>query len=219
MLLFNGVVFLYLGLSFLAPVLLKIGVERPARLLYQGYSLTCHQLAYRSWFLFGEQPFYPRRVANVAGFKSYEDVVKGNVNDIWSAKSYLGDQHLGFKVALCERDVALYGGILAFGLLFSLTGRRLPAISWWMWIILGILPIAWDGGSQIISQLPIKFIQNIFPMRESTPILRSITGALFGIATAWFAYPLVEMSMQDSIRILNVKYKSNNSFSKDINPL
>ena len=72
------------------------------------------------------------------------------------------------------------------------------------WFVLGILPIGIDGFSQIISQLP----WNIIPLRESTPLLRTITGGLFGFTTAWFAYPIVEEAMADTRKIMAVKIKA-----------
>lgn len=195
MLLFNGVVTVFLAGAFLAPMLMRIGYTFPAAVVYRTYSLTCHQLAYRSWFIFGEQPAYPRRAANVPGVIPYEEATGFDTNDIWKAKDFTGDARLGFKVALCERDVAMYGGLLAFGLVFSLSGRRLPAATWWAWIGLGILPVAIDGTSQIISQFPILPLHSLIPYRESTPLLRTLTGASFGFFTGWFAYPLVEESM------------------------
>ena len=55
MILFNLLAFLFVGLSFLAPVLMKAGLEVPAKVLYTAYKPMCHQFAFRSWFLFGEQ--------------------------------------------------------------------------------------------------------------------------------------------------------------------
>jgi len=81
------------------------------------------------------------------------------------------------------------------------------------WILLGIAPIGFDGGSQILSQAiadPLfSFLQPYFeflPIRESTPILRSLTGFLFGFMTAWFGYPYVEEAMADSRKMLAVKF-------------
>jgi uncharacterized membrane protein len=64
-----------------------------------------------------------------------------------------------------------------------------------LWILLGLFPIGLDGGSQLLSYLP--FLH--FPPRESTPLLRVLTGALFGIASAWFAYPYVQESMDEDL--------------------
>jgi len=60
MFLFNTFLAVYVGLPFLAPALMKAGFETPARMIYTVYSPLCHQLAFRSWFLFGEQAYYPR---------------------------------------------------------------------------------------------------------------------------------------------------------------
>jgi len=48
---------LYLGLPFLAPVLMKTGAKVPAQVIYTAYTPLCHQLGFRSFFLFGEQPY------------------------------------------------------------------------------------------------------------------------------------------------------------------
>jgi len=199
---FNLLVFAYLGLSFLAPVLMKIGAQAPANLIYRGFNLVCHQLAFRSFYLFGEQFYYPRAAAGVEGVKTPEQATGLNEGsdpaDLYAARIFVGNEIVGYKVALCQRDVCIYGGILLFGLLFSLTGRRLRAIPWYVWIIIGIIPIAVDGLSQLLSQPPLSF----WAFRESTPALRLLTGGLFGFSTAWFGYPMVEESMADTRKIM-----------------
>ena len=42
-------------LPWLAPVLMRLGWYQPAWWIYFIYSLFCHQLPQRSWFLFGPQ--------------------------------------------------------------------------------------------------------------------------------------------------------------------
>jgi uncharacterized membrane protein len=207
MAMFNLLVFIYVGLPFLAPVLLKSGAELPARVIYKAYGFVCHQLAYRSFFLFGEQPYYPRQAAQVGGaltFNQATGLSEGtSFKDIQAAEGFVGNLDLGYKVALCERDVAIYGGILLFGLVFVLTGRRIPVLPWYLWVLIGLVPIGLDGTSQLISQLPV----HILPFRESTPDMRVLTGALFGIATAWFGYPMVEESMIDTRRVMEAKLR------------
>ncbi len=201
----NLIVIFYLGLSFLAPVLLKFGIVGPSNLLYRGYGMVCHQLAYRSFFLFGEQSVYPRAAADVNGLDTYSQVTGlgegSNVEDILAARSFTGNDIVGYKIALCQRDVAIYASILLFGLLFSLTGRRIPALPWYLWVLIGMVPIALDGLSQLLSQPPFS----LWDFRESTPYFRVITGLLFGFTTAWFGYPLVEASMADARRIMAAK--------------
>jgi uncharacterized membrane protein len=200
MLVFNILVGLYVGFAFLAPILMKAGARNPGRILYALYSPLCHQLAYRSWFLFGEQSFYPRELAGIAGVLTYTQATGFNEHDVLIAKRFVGDDLVGYKVALCERDIAIYLGILLFGIAFSIRRHRIKSLPWYFWITIGIFPLGLDGASQLPSLL--SFLPDWLPLRESTPLLRTITGALFGITTAWYGYPLVEESVQDTRRII-----------------
>ena len=204
MLIFNAFTFMYVGLAFLAPVLMNGGRIGSANLIYSVYGRLCHQLSFRSWFLYGDQGAYPREIANLPSLVTYEDATGNDPFDLEKAVGFRGNENLGFKVAFCERDIAIYGAILLFGIIFSLTGRRIPSLPLAAWFILGILPIGLDGMSQIISQLP----WDIIPIRESTPLLRTITGGLFGFTTAWFGYPIVEEAMADTRKVMAVKFKA-----------
>jgi uncharacterized membrane protein len=201
----NFIVAIYLGLAILAPVLMKVGWTGPARIIYRGYSMVCHQLSYRSIFLFGEQYVYPREAARIAGLETFGQATgfgeASTVEDLLVARTFVGNDTVGYKIALCQRDVAIYAGILAFGLIFAVTARRLHSLPWYLWFIIGILPIAIDGFAQLFSQPPLEFI----PFRESTPFLRLVTGFLFGYTTAWFGYPLVEQTMADTRQVMSRK--------------
>lgn len=200
---FNIFILIYVGLPFLAPVLMKEGAEQPATILYKLYGAACHQFAFRSFFLFGEQPYYPRSAAGVPGVIPYGIATGLSEDDIWAARSFVGNVQLGFKVALCERDVAIYIGILMFGILFGIFNRRFPRLPWYAWILIGLMPIALDGFSQLLSQPPLSLL----PYRESTPLLRVLTGWLFGFATAWFGYPIAEDGMRDTREFFEMKSK------------
>ena len=204
MLIFNAFTFLYVGLAFLAPVLMNGGRIGSANLIYSVYGRLCHQLSFRSWFLYGEQGAYPREIAKLPNLVTYEDATGNDPFDLEKAMRFRGNEELGFKVAFCQRDIAIYSAILLFGIIFSLTGRKIPSLPLAAWFLLGILPIGLDGLSQIVSQLP----WDIIPLRESTPLLRTITGGLFGFTTAWFGYPIVEESMADSRKVMAVKFKA-----------
>jgi uncharacterized membrane protein len=198
---FNFFVFLYVGLAFLAPILMNSGLERSAGVIYTIYRRFCHQLSFRSWFLFGEQIAYPRALANVRGLMTYAEATGFNPVNLEQAQSFLGNAMLGYKTALCQRDVAIYGSILLFGLIFSLAKKKFKSIPFWAWVVFGMVPIGLDGVSQLISQLPF----DLFTYRESTPFLRTLTGGLFGFTTAWFGYPLVEETMEDTRNIMAKK--------------
>lgn len=213
----NLVIFLYVGLPFLAPVFMKAGIPQPARAIYLLYSPLCHELGFRSWFLFGEQPYYPRGSAEIEGVTTFKEATSIDDTDLLSARNFVGNETLGYKVALCQRDVALYLGILIFSLIFAFTGRRIKPLPFWGWLVFGILPIALDGFSQLFSQVGIPGFEVLLPYRESTPFLRTLTGFLFGFMTAWFGIPYIEESMRESraqlvkkFAVVNVKNQQDN---------
>lgn len=205
LLLLNLFMLFYVGLPFLAPALMKFGAVVPAKAIYRIYSPLCHQFGFRSFFLFGEQAFYPLAEAGLGGgVKTFEQATGiSNLNDPYSytrfeARKYIGDETVGYKVALCERDDAIYLAILFFGIVFGLTGRRIKSLHWMLWLLIGIAPIGLDGFSQLFSQFDWPWLASIIPYRESTPYLRVLTGGLFGLVTAWFAYPNIEESMNET---------------------
>jgi uncharacterized membrane protein len=189
---FNVIVFIFVGLPFLAPVLMHAGATVPANIIYRLYAPTCHQLPDRSVFMYGPQPFY-----TVPELEADGDIPAGLNALQRQALRWPGSVEAGWKVALCQRDLAIYGSILVAGLLFGLLRpalrKRVPANGKWpkmpVWLyVLCLLPIAIDGFSQL------------FGLRTSTPALRFLTGALMGTATVWFAYPYVEDAMQDIVK-------------------
>lgn len=197
---FNLLIFVYVGLPFAAPTLMKLGATTPARWIYTVYSPLCHQLAFRSWFLFGGQPAYPRQLAGT-DLVPYGVVTGLSEDDYWQARAFIGNDLIGYKVAFCERDVAIYAGMLLAGLLFSLVRQRIRPLPLLAWFVFGIVPIALDGGSQLLSAVPLLS----FPVRESTPFLRTLTGGLFGFMNIWLAYPYVEEAMKDTRALVAAK--------------
>jgi len=204
LLVLNLFMLFYVGLPFLAPAMMKAGLDLPARAIYRMYSPLCHQFGFRSFFLFGEQVIYPLAEINADGLKTFEQASGiSNLNDPYSvtrfdARRYTGDETVGYKVALCERDVAIYFAILLFGIIYGLSGRRMKSLHWAAWLFIGLAPIGLDGFSQLLSQFNWDWLNSLLPYRESTVYLRVLTGALFGFTTAWFAYPNIEESMNET---------------------
>ena len=190
--LFNLGALLYVGLPLLAPVLMHLGVEGPARAIYAMYRPLCHQLPYRSWYLFGAQPAY-----------TFEELSRLVGPEALVPHGYIGDATLGFKVALCQRDTAIYGTIFLAGLAYGLVRRRLRPLPLWAYLLFGILPIGLDGGLQLLSHaLRILYPTLSIPSFESTPLRRTVTGGLFGLATVWLAYPSIEEATSEVLETL-----------------
>jgi len=188
---FNSLAFLYAGLPFLAPTLMQFGAEMPASLIYTIYSPLCHQLPQRSWFLFGPQISY--RLPELM------ELAPTEVTDAFS-NGFIGNQELGYKVAFCQRDAAIYGAIFAVGLLYGLLRQRweVKPLTWWAYILIGLVPMGLDGGYQFLSYaLPLVFPRISLQPYETTPLMRVVTGTLFGLATVWLAYPYLQSSMED----------------------
>ena len=210
----NVFILLYFGLPILAPVLMKAGATLPANIIYTMYKPLCHQFGFRSFFLFGEQPYYPLKEAGIPGVKTFEEIT--GFTDLhnpaaisrFQARQFTGNETVGYKLALCERDMAIYGAIFLFGILYAVTGRRFKPLPWMLWILLGMLPIGLDGFSQLFSQIEWPWLQALLPYRESTPLLRVLTGALFGFTTAWFAYPYMEESMAETRQFFIKKFET-----------
>ncbi|MHB0987719.1 MAG: DUF2085 domain-containing protein [Bellilinea sp.] len=205
------VLILYAGLPFLAPVLSHAGATGAANVIYKVYSPLCHQLPFRSWFLYGSQSYYPRELAGIQGVATYEEITGSQVLNLTEERKFTGREEqgfgaaaIGYKVALCQRDVAIYGAMALFALIFIASGRKIKPLRWYFWLLFGLIPIGIDGFSQLpslIAQLPDWML-----IRESTPVLRTITGALFGITTSWYLFPMIEESMRETRKMLAGKF-------------
>jgi uncharacterized membrane protein len=205
---------IYVTLPFVAPTLMRLGLTTPGQILYTLYSPFCHQFAFRSFFLYGEQPAYPRSIVETS-LKPFESYIAdkpefapnrvmgtfGPVGDIyafspgfqWAAREYVGNPQMGYKTTLCERDIAIYSCIFIGALVFTRIRHRLRPVPLLLYALLGLGPIAIDGLSQLLGYPPFNF----WPPRETQPIFRVVTGALFGFMNAWLGLPYLEISMRD----------------------
>lgn len=208
----NFVMLLYFGLPLLAPVLMNAGATAPANAIYTIYKPLCHQFGFRSFFLFGEQAYYPLEEAHVNGVLTFDQAT--GIEDLrnpagigrYDAREFTGNETVGYKMALCERDMAIYAAIFLFGVFYAVSGRKIKPLHWMLWILIGMGPIGLDGFSQLFSQMEWTWLSGILPYRESIPFLRVLTGALFGLATAWFAYPALEESMSETRQFFVKKF-------------
>jgi uncharacterized membrane protein len=184
--LFNLAWGIYIGLPFLAPVLLYFGFAAPARLIYAVYSVLCHQFPDHSYFLFGANLTPDLGALEVSGMAAGAD--------LFTQRQFVGNTLAGFKVAICQRDIAIYGSVLLAGLLFGAVRHRLRILPL-RWYLIFLAPLAVDGLTQM------------FGWRQSDWLLRTATGALFGIASVWLAYPHIDDAMQDVVQTEERRHK------------
>ena len=92
----------------------------------------------------------------------------------------------GHQLGMCARNFSIYASMFIGSLIFVLSKKRIPGIPWWFWILM-ILPMALDGTTQM------------FGLRESTWELRVLTGTLFGLGNVWFALPLIQKTILESL--------------------
>lgn len=181
---------IFTGLPFLPPVLEHYGFDVAAQKIYWVYGFTCHQLAYRSFFFFGDANAYTvdqlasaLRVSEPAG-------------NLFFWHSIIGDSELGYKMAWCERDTAMYVSMIVGLLFFAAMRRHLRPLDPFLYVLF-LVPMAIDGVWQLFTS-PLTILA-FLPTHESTPELRILTGGLFGIATVWLIFPRVETAMRDTL--------------------
>ncbi len=194
--LFNAAIVLYLGGAILAPVAMHLGLTRLAGVLYALYGPFCHQYPFRSWFLFGEAAAYPL----------HEPI---SVLEMSELGAFLGDPQVGYKIALCQRDVAIYGAMLAAGLIYGPLRKivKIPPLPLWLYFIFGILPMLLDGGIQWLSYAVYQFIPALLAQPfETIPAMRTLTGALFGLGVTAVGYPTLAEYFDEIRATLHQKY-------------
>ncbi|HHN82026.1 MAG TPA: DUF2085 domain-containing protein [Methanomicrobia archaeon] len=94
---------------------------------------------------------------------------------------------MGEPMAVCARCFGIYAGFLLGTVLYPLYARLEkrgpPDIRH---VLVAVLPLAIDGGTQLLG------------LRESTNVIRLLTGGLFGIVFVQYFIPLVAARLADS---------------------
>jgi uncharacterized membrane protein len=146
---------------------MRLGYPQLAHPIYWLYQAVCHQWPFRTFFLFGPQPTYASdQIAALVG-----------PDELWTL---VGTPELGFKMAFCERDLAIVAAGLLMGLMYTRVRGRLapPTILFYLALL---LPIMMDGFTQLVG------------LRESTWEYRLATGAIAGAATVWLVFPYLDL--------------------------
>lgn len=210
-------------IPFLAPVFMRLGWSGPADLIYTLYSLMCHQMAQRSFFLFGPQPMYAISELPVS-------ITPDKLGNMLALRAFIGNADLGWKVAWSDRMVYMFGGLWLAGALFGwLRHRRhIHPIGVGAFALL-LLPMVVDGGTHLLSDsiggltggfrydnrwladltgnaLPAWFyVGDAFGSFNSW--MRLISGLTFGFGSAWLAYPYLNTSIVETAEELRAKLR------------
>lgn len=129
---------------------------------------TCHQLTQRSFCVFFEND----------SFRKIDNCLQETVPVYTKEIVVQSDGMIGYKFPVCSRCMSIYLGMV-LGIVFYLLKKdkhHPPPL--WLFIIL-ILPLALDGGSQLIG------------LRKSFNTLRFITGLIAGIAVPVYLLPIL----------------------------
>ncbi len=123
------IIFLYLFFAFLSPVLMKYGNYDLGIRIQKIYEQFCHQRVERSLFLFSDRSLINSYSSNE--LENYEGISKEDYSYLphWLQDILLrnhdghglwGNSELGYKVAICIRDIALYGSFLVTSIILHL---------------------------------------------------------------------------------------------------
>ncbi len=197
----------YVGLPFLAPILLANGHPRAANAIYQMYNFTCHQFPTRAYFVAGEQVCMCHRCVAMYGTIFLGGLVFGLVRHRLKPLSF--QWYLLFLV-----PIGLDGG-LAF---LSELSQVVPS---YILSILGLVVLAivglvifkqkqrtWHSYLILLTGLSAVIYIQFFGPHYSNYYLRTITGFIFGFGTVWFVYPMMEEAFTDMHRETKAKLAS-----------
>lgn len=188
---------LYAGLPYLAPILAHYGYNRPASLIYMAYRFTCHQLPSRSFFVFDHQAALCHRCTAIwatffLGGLVYVFVRNRKVKPLpfhWWILALIpigldgGTQLMGPLYEVFP-DWWLTGFAIGLCILLIVSLRMAGVSNWQYYLFVLCFPIG------------MIFVQ-LTGTRESTWQLRTITGAILGLAYAGLIFPMMEESFQD----------------------
>ena len=201
------------GLPFLAPVFMRIGWEFPGRAIYLAYGALCHQMAQRSFFLFGPGGFQMYNISelpiDMSGLSQGARIL--------ALRGFIGNPQMGWKVAWSDRMVYMYTAPLLVAVVYALLRLRGPVKPLSLWaFVLFLMPMAIDGGTHWVSDfagigqgfrdsnlwlatltnhaLPAAFYAGD-ALGSFNSLMRLFSGLSFGIAVGGLIYPYLDLSL------------------------
>lgn len=220
LILFFALFGIYNLLPFAAPVAMRLGWTPIGSAIYDLYATQCHQMAQRSFFLFGAQSMY-----------NLDELPLGltdkSLSDMLILRGFRGDDVFGWKVAWSDRMVYMYGSLWIVSAVYWVLSRRHTWKPLRIWIAaLLLVPMAVDGITHLLSDgngLSAGFrydnawlaalTNNVFAdsfyrgdtLGSFNSLMRFITGVLFAVATGGLVLPLLDREMRRSESALTAK--------------
>lgn len=207
------------GLPWLAPLFMELGWAWGGNAIYLLYTLLCHQLPQRSFFLFGDSFM----------------LSPSTIQSVWTAsdnplilRQFIGNATVGWKVAWSDRMVYMYTALFLAGLMYWPLRKRLKPLSW-QGLLLFLLPMAVDGITHSISDmlggvlggfrytnewlaaltnhaLPATFYTGD-ALGSFNAWMRLLSGLLFGIGIVWFTYPRLHATFNEAADQIALKFQ------------
>jgi len=193
---------LWVFTPFLAPLFMRIGWDGAGKAIYFVYSLFCHQLPERSFFLFGEKDMYSLHEIQAA----WQDTINPMI-----LRRFIGNASMGWKIAWSDRMISFYTSIWIFALAWVPLRRNIKPLPIWGFMLL-MLPIVLDGGTHTFSDfagigngfrdtnewlanltnhsLPPTFYAGD-ALGSFNSLMRLLSGLLAGLGITWFAFPYI----------------------------
>lgn len=210
-------------LPFLAPVFAYLGWRLLADTIHILYTPFCHQMAHRSFFLFGQQIMYTPAQLPV-------ELSDNLADNMLTLKYFTGNETLGWKIAWSDRMVYMYGSMWLTGLFFWLISRkrRVKPISMIIFLLL-LLPMGIDGVTHTVSdfsgglfdgfrytnqwlvELTDYAFADTFYRGDNfgtfNSWMRLISGVGFGIGMIGFFFPIIHIEMARNWQLLDHKLR------------
>jgi uncharacterized membrane protein len=207
---------LFIGLPFLAPVLMEFELTRLAKAIYTVYSFLCHQFPQRSFFLFGEKFMY-----SLTEIQNAWQVT----NNPMVLRKFVGNPEMGWKIAWSDRMIFMYSSILIMAWIWYPFRKKLTSIPIWGLILL-LTPMALDGITHMISDLAgigqgfrdsnvwlagftnFSFSPEFYAgdkLGSFNSWMRVVSGIFFGIGLVFFGFPYFDEVFDN--KVSRIEYK------------
>jgi uncharacterized membrane protein len=188
---------------------MHLNLSAAGKAIYFIYSIFCHQLPERSFFIFGHKSMY--------SLNEIQNAWQNTLNPM-ILRQFIGNEAMGWKIAWSDRMISFYTSIWLFALAWSPFRCKVRPIPWWGFVLF-LLPMVLDGGTHLLSDfagigngfrdtnqwlsvltnavLPASFYVGD-ALGSFNSWMRLLTGLLAGLGIVWFAFPYMEASFAQS---------------------